>query len=63
MHYRGPREERDKGPEKIFEGIIAKNFPNMGKETLTEVQEAQSPIEDKPKEEHTETHINQTDES
>ena len=26
--------ERKKGPEKIFEEIIAKNFPNMGKETL-----------------------------
>ena len=34
-------EEREKGPEKIFEEIIARNFPNMGKETLTQVQEAQ----------------------
>ena len=25
-------EEREKGPEKIFEEIIAENFPNMGKE-------------------------------
>ena len=24
-------EERDKGPEKIFEEIITENFPNMGK--------------------------------
>ena len=24
-------EERDKGPEKIFEEIIVENFPNMGK--------------------------------
>ena len=30
-----------KGPEKIFEKIIAKNFCNMGKETLTKGQEAQ----------------------
>ena len=31
-HYRGPRgEEREKGPEKIFEEMIGKNFPNMGK--------------------------------
>ena len=34
-------EEREKGPEKIFEEIIVKNFPNMGKEMTTQVQEAQ----------------------
>ena len=34
-------EEREKGPEKIFAKIIVKNFPNMGKEIATQVQEAQ----------------------
>ena len=34
-------EEREKGPEKIFEEIIVKNFSNMGKEIATQVQEAQ----------------------
>ena len=34
-------EEREKGPEEIFEEIIVKNFPNMGKEMATQVQEAQ----------------------
>ena len=34
-------EEREKGPEKIFEEIIVENFPNMGKEMATQVQEAQ----------------------
>ena len=34
-------EEREKGPEKIFEVIIVENFPNMGKEIVTQVQEAQ----------------------
>ena len=34
-------EEREKGPEKIFEDIIVENFPNMGKEIATQVQEAQ----------------------
>ena len=34
-------EEREKGPEKIFEEMIVKNFPNMGKEIATPVQEAQ----------------------
>ena len=38
----GPRgEEREKGPEKIFEEIIAENFPNVGKEIVNQVQEAQ----------------------
>ena len=27
-------EEREKEPQKLFEVIIAENFPNMGKETL-----------------------------
>ena len=30
-------EEREKGPEKIFEEIIVKKFPNMGKEIATQV--------------------------
>ena len=34
-------EEREKAPEKIFEEIIVENFPNMGKEIATQVQEAQ----------------------
>ena len=34
-------EEREKGPEKIFQEIIVENFPNMGKEIATQVQEAQ----------------------
>ena len=34
--------ERQKGPEKTFEEIIAENFPNMGKETVNQVQEVQS---------------------
>ena len=34
-------EEREKGPEKIFEEIIVENFPNMGKEIATQGQEAQ----------------------
>ena len=36
-----PGEEREKGPEKIFEEIIAENFSNMGKEIVNQVQEAQ----------------------
>ena len=41
MHCRGPRRRREKGPEKIFEEIIAENFPKMRKEIVNQVQEAQ----------------------
>ena len=34
-------EEKKKGTEKIFEEIIVENFPNMGKETVNQVQEMQ----------------------
>ena len=34
-------EEREKGPEKIFEETIVKNFPNIGNEIATQLQEAQ----------------------
>ena len=33
--------EKKKGTEKIFEEIIVENFPNMGKEIASQVQEAQ----------------------
>ena len=36
-----PEGERETGPEKIFEEITAGNFPNMEKEIVTQVQEAQ----------------------
>ena len=34
-------EEKKKGYEKIFEEMIVENFPNMEKETVSQVQEAQ----------------------
>ena len=52
--------EEEKRPEKIFKEIMVENFLNMGKKIVTQVQEAQSPIQDKPKEKHCKTHINQT---
>ena len=33
-------EEKERGSEKIFEEIIVENFPNMGKEIVTQIQEA-----------------------
>ena len=35
-------EEKKKGYEKILEEIIVKNFPKMGKEIATQIQETQS---------------------
>ena len=51
-----PEEEKKKGYEKIFEEIIVENFSNMGKEIFHQVQEAESPLQVKPKEKHIETH-------
>ena len=36
-----PEEEKKKRTEEIFEEIIDENFPNMGKEIVNQVQEAQ----------------------
>ena len=61
LNYRVPEEEeKKKGYEKIFEGIIVENFPNKENEIVNQVQGAQSPIQDKPKEKQAKTHTNQT---
>ena len=53
-------EDKKKGYEKIFKESIVENFPNMENKIVNQVQEAQSPIQDKPKEKHAKTHTNQT---
>ena len=55
-----PEEEKKKRSEKIFKEIIVKNFPNMGKEIVNQVQEVQRiPYRINPKR-NNKTHINQT---
>ena len=50
-------EEREKGTEKIFQEIVAENFSNIGKEPLTQIQEAQRlPYKIKPRR-NTQRHI------
>ena len=49
-----------KSIRKFLKEIIVENFPNMEKEIVNQVQEVQSPIQDKPKEKHTKTNSNQT---
>ena len=41
MNHRSPRRRRQKDHEKILEEIIVENFPKMGKEIATQVQENQ----------------------
>ena len=36
-----PEEESEQGIENLFEEIMTKNFPNLVKENVTQVQEAQ----------------------
>lgn len=49
-------EKRGKGARNMFEDIIAENFPNLGRKTILHVQEVQrDSIQDKLKEEHTNT--------
>ena len=40
-NHRSPRKRRQKDHEKILEEIIVENFPKMGKEIITQVQETQ----------------------
>lgn len=42
MHYRNSRRRREKSTESIFEETMVENFPNLGKETNIQVQEAQN---------------------
>ena len=42
-------EEKEKVPKKIFENIIVKNFPKVGKDIVTQVQEVESPTQDNPR--------------
>ena len=50
-------EEQEQEIENLFQQIMKENFPNLVKETdFQEVQEAQSPKEVGPKEEHTKAH-------
>ena len=53
-------EEKKKGYEKIFEEIIVENFPNMEKEIVNQIQEAQRvPYRINPRK-HAKTHTNQS---
>ena len=54
-NHRSPRRGRQKDHEKILEEIIVENFPKMGNEIITQVQETQrvpnriSPMQNTPR--------------
>ena len=48
FHHRGFRRRREKGPEKIFEEIITKNFPKMGS-TLSNRRSTENSVQNKPR--------------
>ena len=56
-------EEEEKEADNIFEDIIAENFTNMRKEIELQSSpgNSASPRQDKLRQEHNETHTNQTD--
>ena len=49
-------EEREQKLKNLFEKIIKENFLNLVKEIDMQVQEAQRPKQDEPKEAHFKTH-------
>ena len=50
-------EERDKGIEKVFEEIVAKNVPNLKKETYMMIQETQRAPNKMNPNKHTPGHV------
>ena len=54
------QEEKKKGTEQIFEEIIVENFPNMGKEIVNQVQEAERVPYRINSRRNTPRHINET---
>ena len=53
-------EEKKKGSEKIFfKKLYLQTSPVWERKIVSQVQEVQSPLQDKPKKKHIKTHINQ----
>ena len=50
--------EKEQGIENLFEKVMMKNFPNLRREKVIQMQESQSPNQEEPKEAHCKTHHN-----
>ena len=51
-------EEEEQGIENLLEKVMMENFPNLRREKVTQIQEAQSPKQEEPKEAYRKTHHN-----
>ena len=51
-------EEEQQGIENQFEKVMMKNFPNLMREKVTQIQESQSPKQEEPKEAYCKAHLN-----
>ena len=51
-------EEKEQGIENLFEKVMMENLPNLIRENAMQIQEAQSPHQEEPKEAHCKTQHN-----
>ena len=51
-------EEEEQGIETLCVKVMMENFPNLMSKKVTQIQETQSPKQEKPKEAHCKTHHN-----
>ena len=51
-------EGEEQGIENLFEKVMMENFPNLMREGAIQMQEAQGPDQEEPKEAHPKTHHN-----
>ena len=51
-------EKEEQGIENLFEKVMMKNFTNLMREKVTQIQETQSPNQEEPKDTHCKTHHN-----
>ena len=64
MHNRSSRRgKRTKGIEKVWEGLMTENFPNLKKESYPSTGGSEGPKQEEPKQTHTKAHPNQDSQS
>ena len=51
-------EEEEQEIDNLFEKVMMENFPNLMREGAIQMQEAQGPDQEEPKEAHCKTHHN-----
>ena len=56
IHIIGVPEEEEQRIENLFDKVMMGNFPNLMREEVTQIQEAERPNQEEPKETHCKTH-------